>query len=300
MPERTIRRADDPETRAKVFEIGRVTWDASSDPSQFLARMLACPRRHRATGWLVEEEGRPVAGLLAYPLTFSSADGTAIDGVGLGAVATMPENRKRGHADALCRKVLEDAEQRGAPLALLFSEIKPEYYARMGFEIAAGWEHLCTDLPGLAASTEAAPWQPLDPRTNLESIGDLYARDHAGNLHLRRDAEGWKHSLARNSNVLWLGLGDPLVGYARVSVEEHDFYFSELMLREATPEAFAAALAGLAKTALLWRCSRITCWLPPSQVPAPWFREESRGKTLPMVRGTDEGPLLRVWGSDYF
>jgi predicted N-acetyltransferase YhbS len=55
--------------------------------------------------------------------------------VGVGAVFTPPALRARGFARLLLERIQEDARQRGSEAALLFSEIGPEYYARLGFEV---------------------------------------------------------------------------------------------------------------------------------------------------------------------
>ena len=61
-------------------------------------------------------------------------DGRPIQIAGLGAVFTSPASRGRGAARDLIERMLERAEADGADLALLFSEIGPDYYARLGFE----------------------------------------------------------------------------------------------------------------------------------------------------------------------
>jgi GNAT superfamily N-acetyltransferase len=53
--------------------------------------------------------------------------------LGLGAVFTPLALRGRGHAADLLRQLLESAADEGFGLALLFSEIDPRYYERLGF-----------------------------------------------------------------------------------------------------------------------------------------------------------------------
>jgi GNAT superfamily N-acetyltransferase len=61
-------------------------------------------------------------------------DGLPIRVVGLGAVFTQSARRGRGVARELIERLLERAAADGADLALLFSEIGADYYARIGFE----------------------------------------------------------------------------------------------------------------------------------------------------------------------
>jgi predicted N-acetyltransferase YhbS len=62
-------------------------------------------------------------------------DGQPVQVAGLGAVFTTPGARGRGAARDLIARLLEQAAAQGADLALLFSEIGPDYYARLGFEL---------------------------------------------------------------------------------------------------------------------------------------------------------------------
>jgi len=60
-------------------------------------------------------------------------DARPIRVIGIGAVFTQPAHRGKGVAAALIEQLLERAAREGAGLALLFSEIGPAYYARLGF-----------------------------------------------------------------------------------------------------------------------------------------------------------------------
>ncbi|HEY2904911.1 MAG TPA: GNAT family N-acetyltransferase [Vicinamibacterales bacterium] len=53
--------------------------------------------------------------------------------IGIGAVFTQPAHRGKGAATTLVDQLLGRAAGQGADLALLFSEIGPGYYARLGF-----------------------------------------------------------------------------------------------------------------------------------------------------------------------
>jgi len=53
--------------------------------------------------------------------------------LGLGAVFTPEARRGHGYAGELLRRILEEAADQGFRLALLFSEIDPRFYERLGF-----------------------------------------------------------------------------------------------------------------------------------------------------------------------
>src|ERR687898_2630481 len=62
-------------------------------------------------------------------------DGRTVPTIGIGAVFTPPEHRGRGHAAALIEHIVDAAHADGAALAMLFSEIAPHYYERLGFSV---------------------------------------------------------------------------------------------------------------------------------------------------------------------
>jgi hypothetical protein len=66
--------------------------------------------------------------------TFTArVDGKDVRAVGIGAVFTPERQRGRGHARDIIDRLIADAAADGAAIAVLFSEIDPVYYARMGF-----------------------------------------------------------------------------------------------------------------------------------------------------------------------
>src|SRR5213075_1437819 len=61
----------------------------------------------------------------------AAIDGRPVQVAGVGAVFTTPAARGRGAARELLDRLLEHAAGDGSDLALLFSEIGPDYYARL-------------------------------------------------------------------------------------------------------------------------------------------------------------------------
>jgi predicted N-acetyltransferase YhbS len=97
-------------------------------------------RAQRATPWgqahldrvaLVDGQ-RLLASAKRYRLSVQ-LHGSVAPCLGIGAVFTPPALRGRGHARALIEAMLGQAEADGEQYALLFSEIDPAYYGRLGF-----------------------------------------------------------------------------------------------------------------------------------------------------------------------
>lgn len=88
--------------------------------------------RHLRRLALVDDAGRLLSSAKRYDLT-ARVDGEDVQVTGIGAVFTPERQRGHGHARRIVDAVTADAARQGASLALLFSEIDPDYYARMGF-----------------------------------------------------------------------------------------------------------------------------------------------------------------------
>lgn len=273
---------------------------AATHPEQplahFQALRLAHARRALATWWLLEEDGRPVGSLVCHPLTFT-AGGRVLPGYGLGAVSTVPEARRRGHAAALCRHAIAHAEAEGRSVGLLYSAIPPAYYERLGFRALPARHHVGEDPSALAASGPQHALLPLDPLGASAGLAALYEAFHGDALHLHRDAAGFRSNLALNAGDLVYGIGDPLRGYARTTLDETSLEVSELVVPPADRAPTLRALADLA--ARLGR-SRLEGWFDPVAELAGFLADRGRATTLPMVRGAEPDPRARFWSSDYF
>ena len=107
-------------------------WSDDLPLDEFLARRLRSVMHNRAE-WFVLCVGQSVASSLGrYPLQFNLG-GTIVKGSGIGAVHTPPEHRQRGYATALLRQVNEWSRRDGFQVSLLFSDIDPAYYERLGY-----------------------------------------------------------------------------------------------------------------------------------------------------------------------
>lgn len=246
-----------------------------------------------AQWWLLEVDGRNVSCLLCYPLEFGDADGNPVPGFGLGAVSTLPEAKRRGHAQWLCGEMGRRMAHEGREIGLLYSAIPPAYYERLGYRVCAAWDFATTDLEGLADAAPPAAMTEVDPRDERPRLVEAYAAYHRGRLHLRRDAALHERTLAINPDDTWHVFDG---GYVRVACDERELEVVELICDPSTAPAVLAACAAMAQERGL---PQVCGWLDPTPFVEARFESRSRAKTLPMTLGIRPGPT-RFWGSDYF
>jgi GNAT superfamily N-acetyltransferase len=123
------------------------------------------------------EGDQVLASAKRYQLTLRFG-GSEVPCLGIGAVFTPPQSRGRGHAAALIEAMIEEAARDGAGFALLFSEIDPAFYARLGFEAVPITE---AALGLLVQSREGAP-------AVLMRGGDDRDIDNMASMHAARAA----------------------------------------------------------------------------------------------------------------
>src|SRR5262249_14971042 len=97
---------------------------------RYFTAQLATPwgRDHLRRVALVEDGGALARAKISE--LAATAGGAPLRVAGIGAVFTAPAHRRSGAARDLVTAILDRARADGADVALLFSEIGPDYYAR--------------------------------------------------------------------------------------------------------------------------------------------------------------------------
>jgi GNAT superfamily N-acetyltransferase len=134
-------------------------------------------------------------------------DGRPIQVAGIGAVFTASSARRRGAARDLLDRLLDRAAADGADLALLFSDIGPEYYARLGFEAIATADK---QLRVIESTRYGAPMTMVrggDDRDLADIVAQGRTRAEPYRFHLNRDRDLAHFAIAKRR--LLAGFGAP-------------------------------------------------------------------------------------------
>ena len=109
---------------------GRRSFDEYAAQTIAIARTPYGRRHYRTVGLL--ERGALLASFKRYERTIREGP-RRIRAVGFGAVFTPPELRGRGYASVMLAMALDLARAEGFDVAYLFSDIRPQFYAALGF-----------------------------------------------------------------------------------------------------------------------------------------------------------------------
>lgn len=103
--------------------------------------------------YLVAMEGNRIVGTAAACTTRFTVPGATVTAPGVTAVGVLPSHRRRGINTRLMAAILDQAEERGEPLAYLWAS-ESSIYGRFGYGIAS----LCAELEMTTHRSVFAPW----------------------------------------------------------------------------------------------------------------------------------------------
>jgi hypothetical protein len=178
------------EERAAYFRGIQPIWGGGLEEPRFIAfqrRLADSPEardRYRLLGWF--PSGAMVSAMKVYHLRGSCA-GRPLRLLGIGAVFTPPELRRRGHAAAMLRAAMDEHRGNGAQAAVLFSDIDTDYYRRLGFRLLESRE--CNvnaaQLPRAGGGFRSAM------AGDEEGMERLFAEARAGETRFALARDGW-------------------------------------------------------------------------------------------------------------
>ncbi|PZR57494.1 MAG: hypothetical protein DLM50_05845 [Candidatus Meridianibacter frigidus] len=251
---------------AALWSGGR-TFDQYVEQTLAIAHSVYGRRSYRTVGLFERRELLASCKRYERRITFGER---RLRAIGIGAVFTAAPLRGHGYATAMLAMLLDEARTAGNDLAFLFSDIRPEFYADLGFI------ELASRAFSLRASAVKAPRvrvEALSPR-DWPGVRRCYdALSHLQPWSLERDAALWnrvrarwersfdKLGTTRAANLL-LRRGGKVVAYVLGTRDVRDdaytldeFGFLDEATAELVPSLLLAAAGDL---------RRITGWLPPS------------------------------------
>lgn len=190
-------------------------------------------------------------------------------GVGFGAVFTPEEYRNRGYASVMLGTALDSARNDGFDVAFLFSDIRPQFYAALGFAALPSRRFL------LRADTLPSTRLQLAHLSDSDwsAVARVYERCDANlSVGFIRNAAVWswiatkvrhrsEHPTGQSANLVVRRSGRIVAYVFGVRAPRLDAYLlDEFAFSDATSAAAIPALLRAAAGDL----QRVSGWLPPS------------------------------------
>ena len=294
----TFHLADD-EQRLAAYRNVHEFWDGGRTLEDHLAWRSTSPQHNRARWYVGCLEGEVVVSLGSYPVRLRIGSHET-DGIMIGAVHTLPEQRGNGFAPALLGWVEEQEKSRQVTLSMLFTDIGTEYYRRFGYLECPSWELQ------LATANVEASWQleQVDRREHADDLRRLYENStRSDKLALVRDADYWDYVFYKQPDDLTFLSRDEagaLSGYVRIRCRESEWVIQDWGLAEQTDENLTLLMLAVAAQAHQEGSLQLSGWMPSWPAGNPAIQFESRaGLNHTMIKSLDgshefSGPVLEA------
>jgi predicted N-acetyltransferase YhbS len=266
-----------------VFDV----WRHADTLEDHLAKRLASPQHSRAE-WFVGCLGeRVVASLGCYPMQFSMR-GDSAKGIAIGAVHTVSDCRGQGYAAKLLSWVEEYQAGLGAEISLLFSDIDPRYYARLGYTLCPSMEGWVDLHPGRAMPPAGLRLIRFSPEQDLLKLMKIYT-DHQRGLpfFISRDEDYWSYLFRKGAGheFYWVASKDRPEGYVSLSTAGGRWSLQDWALDESLlPETIAAILESAHQAG----ARHVGGWMPETRPFRDNFPLEPRTMELTMIKFLDQ------------
>jgi len=285
--------ANDEERRAAHANVYDV-WARGATVEEHVNRRDASPL-HRRGRWIVGcVAGRVVTSLASHAVSFR-LHGQSVPAIAIGSVHTMAEHRGRGFAPRLLEWTERFEHQQGARLSVLFSDIKPDYYARLGYRRCpahrgfAEAEAFTTDTDG---SLDGFRLEPFAADQGRDEMQRLYAADYGREpLSMEHAGEYGRHLADRRPDDVycWLVSESQHAGYVRLTragdlIKIADYAVAPSAGEETAREALFRLVIAQAATQ---GAKRIGGWFPDSASARACFRLEDRPDEITMIKPLD-------------
>jgi predicted N-acetyltransferase YhbS len=267
-----------------VFDI----WSKGLAMDEHLRYRLNSPTHRRAEWFVGTLDGRVVASLGCYRMRFH-LQARQLGGFAIGSVYTLALVRGRGFAPRLIGWLEDRKRAQGAALSILYSDVKPDYYARLGYLLCPsleGWRELSDGLSSPPAVKHRLV--EFSPREHLAFVKKLYNGYHgSAALSIARDDDYWEMVLEKFADDRFYALEDALgerLGYVRVGRKNDCWRITDYALAERSQPLAEHLYAALVAEAQAAGAKRVGGWLPDSAAAKQFFALSSRRTEITMIK----------------
>jgi len=282
------------EERAAIFAKVHEFWGGKFTVEAYVERCLKAPHMRRATWYLGRAQGEIVTSLGAHPTTFC-IDGVPVEGFSIASVHTRPHDRGRGYAPRLIEYVERVERERGARLSVLYSDIDPAYYARLGYRRApsfGGETATASNMEPRARHGAKNALETFDPASQLAAMASFYGAAHGQRrFYVHRAPEYAEMLLAKRprDEYFWLQTAaGETVGYARFEPADERVKITDFALLPAHETLREAFYCLLIEAAAERGYLRVGGWLPDLPAARACFEFGPRKKEVTMAKVLDE------------
>jgi len=285
------------EEQAQAFRNFHDVWGKELGVEEHVRRRIASAKYKNAK-WYVGCLGRRVVtgcGCYSFKICI---DGKIEEACAFGEVHTLDEFRGRGFAPQLIAHVEDRQRAAGKSLSVLYSDIAPSYYERLGYVLCSsseGWTEP-QEKEVLSRERGGAKLVPCDPVAERAALARQYEQFHAPYpLWITRSSGYWQYLIERYSEnqFYFLATNDGVrIGYVCIGVTEDQWKIRDFALAdhgEATERSlFATILAAAGER----KVKRVGGWMAATAWHGEFFRLSERSREITMIKPLASGQSI--------
>ncbi|MGD9724034.1 MAG: GNAT family N-acetyltransferase [Pirellulales bacterium] len=266
-----------------VFDI----WSKGRSLADHVRHRLQSPTHRRAEWFVGCVDRRVVTSLAGHPVRFKiGAD--EFSGIAIGSVYTLRDVRGHGFAPRLIRWVEDFKREQGTGLSVLYSDIKPDYYAQLGYQLCPAWQGWC-DVQAAAARRPATHrLAAFSADDHLPLVKRLYAGYHGARpLSIARNDEYWSMMLEKFAACQFYSLiaaQGNWQGYALLDATTAKWRIIDYALADHSPALLAELYAAVIAAAQAAGAERAGGWLPDVAAARELFEVTPRKDEITMIK----------------
>lgn len=270
-------------------------WSRGLPLDEHVRRRLAAPIHQRARWYVGCVDGRVVTSLGAYRIEFH-VNSRVVSGMAIGSVHTLGEFRGQGLAPRLLQWVEAHEQAGGVRISMLYSDIDPEFYARLGYRLCPsleGWIDISsTGTQPRHDGPEAVGLQRIDPAEHLATLTALYADYHERlPLAVHRGDEYWRHLLQRRPHDefhLFIDAEGAAEAYVRLAQVDDALRITDYALRSHDATLAQRLYREVIRLGEQRGVARVGGWLPDTPGSRAMFALRPRQRELTMLKSLDD------------
>jgi predicted acetyltransferase len=275
-----------PAERAEAFGNFHDIWGRELPVEEHVRARLKNAKYNNAQWYVGCLQGRVVTACGCYAMQLC-IDGQLEPAYALGEVHTLAEFRGQGFAPQLLAFVERDQRAAGRTASVLYSDIAPAYYERLGYVLCScsqGWADPRTDGSPEAKGTQLTPFNPV---RELAMMADLYERYHSRfPLWVARSPSYWQYLVLRNPEDTFYSIeaDGQRIGYVRAVLTVDELKVRDFALLDSGDEASRPLVAAVTALAHARGINRVGGWMPRAGAFREGFRISDRTRELTMVK----------------
>ena len=277
-----------PEERLAAYRNVYDVWSGGFSLEEHLERRVSSVQHNRAEWFVGSLQGEVVTSLGCFGMQFK-VNGQTQQGISIGSVHTLVKYRGRGFAPQLIEWVEVFHRKAGATISLLYSDIDPGYYQRLGYQLCPAWEG-SVDLQNTSRSAMLPEHQlvPMSLPEDRQAFEELYDSYHARcALSIARSSEYWEYLFQKSvgDELFWLQCSTgKRLGYVRLNATDDKLKIRDWAFIECSEALLAALIQVVIADAANREVAQLFGWLPNIEPLRSMVSLEKREMEIPMLK----------------